>query len=243
MDKFINFCAGADISSLPGSPINALLINAFSNFKTDGEKERVEQLIDTAQPEWLILDSGGYQLKDAEEEIEKGNEITILMDKNKPMQPHKGIINLTPEHVVEAAVHVKPQIMIALDFPVKDLKDSPEEREREFRAKLGFNALWAIESSKLVEAAQSRGDLNDVKLLLPIQCYTLEQFNRYWHFIHSEGDIQFDGFSMPLRNLSLREAALFLIAFHKKSKKRMVHFLGEGNFSSIAFAAYLSKLD
>ncbi len=251
--QFINFCAGAGKDTLPiltepdGAHVNALLLNVFSNFKTERERKKTNELIGDSKAKYFMLDSGGFQLKVAMSEGKK-----ILMDKNQPLEPDHDVINITPEHVVGAAIYVDPQphILVALDSPVKDIHnfdknlDIKGQMEREFRSHVGLNVSWGAETARLVKAAKEQGKLSkDLRLLLPVQAYSIEQFSRYIKYLKSEGDIIFDGFSMPLRNLreiSFIEIAQFIIEFYKMGVKNF-HALGEANFKSISFLAYLSK--
>lgn len=120
--------------------------------------------------------------------------------------------------------------MVALDFPIDKIQEK-EKQEIEFRYKLGFNADWAIKTAEL-----RKKYCPDIRLLLPVQCYTTEHLEIFLRLI---GDIPFDGFSMPVRNLSTTEIALFLVRFYQLGIKQ-VHLLGVSSFFVIALAAYMA---
>ena len=306
MNRFVNFCAGASKSNLPGEGVRALLINIFSYCKTQKAIEKTNELITYSQAKHVMQDSGGYQLKLAEQKNKE-----ILMDETLRMKPlssfrltdeslkslksegfpskihaqlksikyqvfrgkreflealkkligkeetrkHKEmilehvevkeVINLTPKHNVDIATQIEPHILVGLDFPVKDLKDLKKDNVQpdvEFLNKLGHNLVWAVETAKQVKEVKLKNKLpQELKLFLPIQCYSLEQFEWFRHFLSKEDIDKFDGFSMPLRNLSLKETAKLVIRFYQLGIRRL-HFLGVGNFKHIAFAAFLPKL-
>jgi queuine/archaeosine tRNA-ribosyltransferase len=54
------------------------------------------------------------------------------------------------------------------------------------------------------------------------------------------GDIDFDGVSMPVRNLSINEIALFMLRFYQLGIKR-IHLLGTSKFFAIALSAYMAR--
>ena len=74
-------------------------------------------------------------------------------------------------------------------------------------------------------------------LFLPIQCYTLEDLA---HFMRQIEGITFDGFSIPVRALNLKEVTLFLMEFHRLGIKK-VHILGTTSFPMIALSAYFAR--
>ena len=156
----------------------------------------------------------------------------VICDKNKPINClGKDGLNLTPQHVVKAAQKINPDIMISLDFPIFTLSDQGEQ-EFEFRKKLGCNSSWAKETAELRQIY-----CPSINLFVPVQCYTLKQFDMFYDYIK---DINFDGFSMPVRNMDLKEIALFLIKFYQMGIRK-VHLLGTFSFFTIALAAYMAR--
>ena len=307
MNGFVNFCAGASKSNLPGEGVNALLINIFSYCKTPRAIETTIKLIKDSQAKHVMQDSGGYQLKLTEKENKEilMDEETLRMDplasfrltdeslenleseglpddiitqlkkimydvfrgKREFLEALKKVIgkeqtkrykemilehvevreviNLTPKHNVDIATEIRPHNLVGLDFPIKDLKDlkkSNVQPDVEFLNKLGFNLVWAVETARQVKEAKLKNKLSqELKLFLPIQCYSLEQFEWILYFLREENIDKFDGFSIPLRNVSLKETAKLVIRFYQLGIRRL-HFLGVGNFKHIAFAAFLPKL-
>jgi queuine/archaeosine tRNA-ribosyltransferase len=120
---------------------------------------------------------------------------------------------------------------VGLDYPIQKILD-PDEREFEFMRKLGFNVRWAIESAKLRKVL-----CPEVMFYLPIQCYDLNHLDLFLKLI---GDIDYDGVSMPERNLSPNEIALFMLRFYQLGKKRF-HLLGTSKFLAIALSAYMAR--
>ena len=173
-----------------------------------------------------MLDSGGYQLHVAEKDSKK-----ISFDENRPVIRNETEINLAPIHVMKSAAILKPDIVVGLDFPIKKISD-PEERKLEFMRKLGFNVIWAIECSELRKKL-----CPDVQFFLPVQCYDLDQFDQFINLIPG---VEYDGFSMPVRNLSISEIILFMVRFYQMGISQ-VHILGTSELFNIAVAAYMAR--
>jgi tRNA-guanine family transglycosylase len=222
MSQLIYFCAGLDSNICPAANIEAVLINT-PDFG-DGSKgiEEARKLRSISNAKKMMLDSGGFQLLKAEE-----NGLEISCEENEPIKRNNKI-NLSPMHVIRAAQDIKPDIFVALDFPIKKIFD-PSLQKIEFMRKLGFNITWAIQTSAL-----RKKYCPEIELFIPVQCYNLQQFNLFWERIKG---IEFDGFSMPVRNLKVPEIALFLVKFYQLGIKK-VHLLGTSSFFNIALAAY-----
>jgi tRNA-guanine family transglycosylase len=225
MGSLIYFCAGADKRMVSRRNIKALLLNVPNDARNERIIRRSLGLINSLGAQTVMLDSGGYQLLKRQE---KGWEIGF--DKEAPIyQPGK--INLTPWHVVQAAKALNPNILVALDFPVKKTKER-EDREKEFRAKLMLNVKWAIQTAKLREKY-----CPGIKLFIPVQCYSLEQLDIFFKKIQG---VVFDGVSMPVRNLKIEEIIRFLTRFRQMGIKR-VHLLGTSSFYNMALCAYVAR--
>lgn len=228
MGKLVNICAGADLKTLPVSRVEAILINAPNFSGNDKKINAAREMCLAARPEYLMLDSGGFQVLEGELKSKK-----MTFNPDIPMKCTGKEINLTPKHVMSAGAIHKPAIVVGLDFPVRKLKASEQhERQVEFMKKLNFNAQWTIES-----AFWHRQLCPQTKFFLPIQCYNLEQLET---FLDNIGNITFDGVSMPIRNLKVWEIVLFLVRFHQIGVKR-VHLLGTSSFFVIALCAYMAK--
>ncbi|MFZ4440996.1 MAG: hypothetical protein ACOYOS_21500 [Syntrophales bacterium] len=155
----------------------------------------------------------------------------MTFDSEQPMRITKKYFNIAPCHVVETAIEMKANSMVALDFPIRKIKD-PVEREREFRKKLGYNVSWAIETAKL------RKELcPNIDLFIPVQAYNLEQFDEFYAKIRG---VDFDGFSLPVRNMSMLDIAAFLFKMHTWGIRK-VHILGSTSLPVIIVCAYMSK--
>jgi queuine/archaeosine tRNA-ribosyltransferase len=225
MGNLVYFCSGADNRVVSGKNIKALLLNVPNDARNERVINRSLALIKSSGAQTVMLDSGGYQLLRSQE---KGWEIGF--DKEAPIyQPDK--INLTPWHLVQAAKALNPHIMVALDLPVKKMKEK-EEQEKEFQAKLKFNVEWAIETAKLREKY-----CPGIKLLIPAQVYSLGQLDIFFNKIQA---VHFDGVSMPVRNLNLEELSHFLIRFYQMGVKR-IHLLGTSSFYRMALCAFMAR--
>jgi queuine/archaeosine tRNA-ribosyltransferase len=225
MGFLVNFCAGTNREILPGKQVNALLLNVPQDGGSESAIKTSKVLIRVAKPKYFMLDSGGYQLLKAELENRR-----ITYDRTRPIS-WEDTVNLTPQHVVEVTARLRPDIMTALDFPVRKISDK-QEQEAEFMRKLGFNVRWAIETARLREF-----HCPEIDLFLPVQCYSLEHFELFHESIKG---VNFDGFSLPMRNLSVRGICLFLVKFYQIGIKR-VHLLGTSAFPTIALLSYLAR--
>lgn len=140
-------------------------------------------------------------------------------------------VYIVPRHVVETAIEMNVDSMVALDFPIRKIKD-PDEREKEFRKKLEYNVPWAIETAKL------RKELcPNIDLFIPVQAYNLEQFEEFYMRIRG---IDFDGFSFPVRNMTMVDIAAFLFKMHKWGIRK-AHVLGSTSLPVIIVCAYMSQ--
>ena len=223
---FVNSCAGASVEVLPARYLEAILLNVPNNGISPSAIRSAKWMLRWTQAKWSILDSGGFQLYEAQR---KGKKITF--DPSKPIICTDTLVNLTPRHDVDVAIEIQPNIMIALDFPIRKIPD-PEERELEFMEKLGPNARFARETSKLRAMY-----CPNIKLFLPVQAYTIEQLEIFLDLI---GDISYDGFSLPVRNLSPKEIFLFLVRFYQLGV-RSVHLLGTSKLVTVALLAFVAR--
>ena len=228
MEAPVVYCAGPNIRDLPGKKVNSILLNIVDYFYSDGEIARTNKMVECAAPTNYIIDSGGYSLLKKEE---KG--IRTFHIEYEPIK-YQGSINLTPRHIVIVVKKQKPHEFIALDFPVLPVQklSDPSQQESEFYRKLALNVPWAIETAKLRQKY-----CPEVGLLIPVQCYNIEQLEV---FLKAIDGIKFDGFSMPTRNMEISQIASFMIRFYKLGIDR-VHLLGATAFSTLALAAYMSR--
>jgi len=91
---------------------------------------------------------------------------------------------------------------------------------------------WAKETSKLWQKY-----CPDVKLLLALQCYNLNQAEEYYRSIDG---IKFSGISMPVRNMKLPEIGLIMARSWQLGIDRF-HLLGVTEFFTLALAAYMAR--
>jgi len=220
------FCAGVSVSVRPAQTIQNILFNVVDNAIDNNAVRVTKALIKLARPGKLILDSSGYQILQGEVQHKR-----LTTNSDLPIIHTKDRLNISPFHVVTAAVNIQPDIMIGLDFPIRKLS-TIEDQEKEYLFKSHYNATWASETALLREICCPH-----IQFFLPIQCYSLENLDHYMTLI---GDIPYDGISMPVRNLSLKEVALFLMRFHQMGVKK-VHILGTTSFKMIALCSYFAR--
>ena len=241
MGKFIHVCAGASSKvDLPTGSLKGLLVAVPTIAKNPRSLSKAKTFIQQANVEHFMLDSGGYQLLEKEEKAIKSKrtqgtlsndwEKTFLHDPEQPLFVN-GVLNLTPRHVIQTAMDIKPNKFMTLDFPIRKISDR-NEQEFEFGKKSKYNVSWTIKTAELRQE-----HCPEIQLFIPVQCYNLRQFKQFYEAIR---DLKFDGFALPVRNMNLRQIALFLEQFYRLGIRR-VHLLGTSSLSNMAFAAYMAR--
>ena len=226
MGKLEIFCAGVSIDVLPCRPLNNIMVNAPHEGSSSKAISNTLKLFQYANSTHTYLDSGGFQILVFEL---AGKQYTF--DLTYSLQMSDQGINITPEQIIAVAVEMQPEFFSALDFPIKILTDK-NEQEKEFLGKLGYNITWARKTANL-----RKERCPHIKLMIPVQVFSIEQFNEFFHYIK---DLEFDGLSMPVRNFDAHEIAVFLITFYKLNIP-MIHLLGTSTLLTTAMAAYMAK--
>jgi len=223
---FINYCAGVQEGILPAPHVDAILVNVPQQAAHAAAVKVTSRMLEKAKTRHCMLDSGGYQL--LRMELNGG---LVDLDPTMPLVYLKDRINLTPQHVIAAARKLRPGIVTALDMPVPKISN-PIKQDLEFKRKLGINLVYMTETARL-----RRRYCPEIELFIPIQCYTLEQFD----YIEKQlAHLEFDGLSLPTRNLDPGGIALFLLKFYQMGVRK-VHLLSVSNFTGIALAAYFAR--
>ena len=227
MGTFVNFCAGGSQPILPAPHVDAILVNVPQNANSDIAVRATLKMIEYASAEHFFVDSGGYQnLK-----IELINGI-INCDRSRPVICTKNEINISPEHVIEANMKLRPQIMTSLDLPVPKVSDTYQQYVH-FMKKLGPNLVWMMETASLRQKY-----CPEIELFIPIQCYDLDQFETYIEKPLLE--VNYDGLSLPTRNLEPGGITLFLLKFYQMGIRK-VHLLSVSSLTGLALAAYFAR--
>ena len=206
--------------------MEGLLISTGSDCITPKKIQETKEMLKIAKPKHLMNDSGGYQIYLAEK-----NGKAMTFDPERPLMITKKCFNLAPRHVIEKAIEMNADSMVALDYPIRKLKD-PKARRKEFQKKLPYNVAWAIETAEL-----RKKDCPGINLFIPVQAYNLKQFEEFYEKIKG---IDFDGFSLPVRNMSMKDIAMFLLKMHEWGVKK-VHILGSSSLPVISVCAYMSQ--
>jgi queuine/archaeosine tRNA-ribosyltransferase len=225
MGQLVNFCAGAELNVLPARHMDAMLINVPNDACSDSAIKSTKRMLKAANPFNVMLDSGGFQLHVGERDGKK-----ITFDEDRPLIRNKSEINIAPVLVMKPAAIIKPNIVVGLDFPIK--KADPSEQKMEFMRKLGFNVVWTKECFNLWKKL-----CPDIQFFVPIQCYDLIQLDQFISLIPG---VEYNGFSMPVRNLTDKGIILFMVRFYQMGV-RQVHILGTSKISVIAITAYTAR--
>ena len=220
------FHAATDVRSYPYKNVN-LLINTVHNAGTPANVKKTKRLMEISAPKHVMLDSGGSSIYKAEK---KGK--TILCNPNLPIYKDSEIkLNLTPDHVINAAIELNPDTIVALDFPLQK-RNTKDEQEQEFKKKLSKNLQWAEETGKLWA-----NNCPDANFLIPIQAKTIDQFEE---FMEGLSGLEFTGVSLPYRNLNPKLLVQILIRLWQL-KIPWVHILGTTSFPYLGIAAYFAR--
>jgi queuine/archaeosine tRNA-ribosyltransferase len=225
MGRHVNFLAGAELNVSPARHINAVLLNVLDDASSDSAINSTNRMLEFLRPTVVMMDSGGYQVHKGELDGKK-----ITFDKNRLLIRNEYEVNITPVHVMKAAAIIRPDILVGLDFPIK--KADLSDQKMEFMRKLGFNVVWTKECFNLWKKL-----CPDVQFFVPIQCYDLNQLNL---FISMITGVEYNGFSMPVRNLADKGIILFMVRFYQMGV-RQVHILGTSKISVIAITAYMAR--
>lgn len=223
--KLVYLCAGISNGRSPDY-VDGLLISTAGDCRTAGTIRGARAMIESKKPDYVMLDSGGYQFLNAEK---RGLPITSNPD--EPLKNTENGINVTCRHVPEMAIEMKANGMISLDLPVRKITD-PVEQEKEFRNKLSRNVQWAIETATLRKRLCPH-----IGLFIPMQAYNLKQLEELYQKICH---VEFDGLSLPVRNMTMVDLAAFLLKIHKWGIKT-VHILGSSALPVMSVCAYMSQ--
>lgn len=227
MGIFVNFCAGVSGDVLPSGQVWAILINPLQNACSDKIVSDTNKMFETVGTEYVMLDSGGYQV------LSKRDKAIITHDASLPLIYKPKRVNVATRHIVKSAWKFNPTpiIISSLDSPVDEETDLHEQRI-EFFNNIGLNIIWFMQMCRLKE------DLPPgTQIFIPVQCYNLSQFRAYEACLRG---LDYNGLSLPTRNLGPAGIALFLLKFYQMGVKR-VHLLSVSNFTGLALAAFFAR--
>ena len=227
MGTFVNYCAGVSREIQPAQSVEAILINVPQNAFSNAAVRETLKMFKCADTVHTMVDSGGYQ--NLQVMLNGG---IVECDRSKPMICSRYRSNIAPEHIIEANMKIRPEIMTSLDLPIPRVSD-PYQQYSEFIKKLGPNLVWMRETSLLRQRY-----CPEIELFIPIQCYDLSQFTAYIE--KPLMDLHFDGLSLPTRNLGSGGIALFLLKFYQMGVRK-VHLLSVSNLTGLALAAYFAR--
>jgi len=219
------FCAGGDLGTNPIEQSENWLYPVPGGASTPREIESTKTCIKVLNVKSIIQDSGGFQLYIAEL-----NKKVISFDPKLPVINDKNRINIHPVHLIKPAQMIRPDKMTCLDFPIGKVTDI-NEQQKEFLNKLGCNIYFTTETYRLHKKYGLKA-----KLFLSIQCYTIAQLD---YFLSRITDVEYDGISMPVRNLNVAELAVFIMKY-KQIGVHSLHLLGTMNFFHIALLSWLA---
>lgn len=219
-------CAGAGDGQLKSTTMKGVLFSTMNEGRNELKISATNELIKVLRPKHVMIDSGGYQIYSAEQK-----KIPMTFDPKSPLKNSRRYFNLAPEHVVNSAIKMKADSMVALDFPIRKIRNQ-DDQEIEFKRKLPQNVSWALKTARL-----RKKFCPNIELFIPVQAYNLKQFEIFYKKIKK---VDFDGFSLPVRNMSILDIATFLLKMYEWGIRK-VHILGSSSLSVISLCAYMSR--
>lgn len=235
MGIFINFIGGMDEDMLPiEQQIGGVIANTPYVLKSNENYLKTKRLFERSNVNYRMVDSGGFQMRLINDENEKiidpSQRTVIIMNPDLPIYLKKKF-NLCAEHVVKADELFKPDFIVSPDLPLPDQNDRDQQKFLYLNS-IGYNIYSAFQISYLLEQSGSTA-----KLLVPIQAYDLAEFQLYLNHLKY---IKYAGLSFPCRLMTLERMAVFFIKSFLAGVK-IIHVLGTGRFSYIAFIAYFAR--
>jgi tRNA-guanine family transglycosylase len=227
MGKLMIFGAGISSEKTLVGPVEAILLSAATVGESEATMRRTRNMLELLGWPIVMCDSGGFQV--LQKEIEG---LIPTFNMFEPMEFSKSRANISPKHVLEIAAQLDPTYLVCLDYPIRKDID-PSEFEREFYTKLDLNVDWATTTSLLLPEY----GLDHERLLIPVQCYTIDQFEIFWSMLDG---LQFGGLSMPIREMPNKEIVLFLRSMRHKAVQQ-VHILGSTKTELIAIGAFAAR--
>ena len=111
------FCAGARKGNLPRGGAKNLLVNVPVNGRNEKAVIKTQEMLSHFKSKFCMLDSGGFTILKGEE---KGKQLSF--DPTLPLTVSPNNVNLAPRHVIRAAIALQPDIMVALDYPIRKIR-------------------------------------------------------------------------------------------------------------------------
>lgn len=232
MVKVVNFCAGASMNFRPSMKVDGVLVNAINHGSTNHVADKCSDFLTDVGAVHTITDSGGFQiagLLDQYDVCRKNND-NQTVDKLKKKIEKILQVN-TPEVVCKIANKFSSDIVMALDMPISNFSDD-QLQANEFQKKVGVNLMWANDSIKF-----HRKYCPESKLILPLQCYNVDQIDKFLAGISSD---DFDGVSIPTRNHNIADIVKMITYIYSTGIKQ-IHILGSSKILVIAALSYLAR--
>jgi queuine/archaeosine tRNA-ribosyltransferase len=234
MGEYVNFISGISEDMLPLGEIGGILDNTPNILNTLNSYEKTKTIFDKSEASYRMIDSGGFQMFLINEEnlkiIDPAMRTMIIMNPALPITM-KRKFNLTAEHVALAVELLAPDIVVCPDLPTPKPND-PDQKRYLYLNSIGYNIYSAFQMSIILKEKGS-----SAKLLVPIQAYDLAELQLYLNHLKY---LHFDGLSFPCRLMTLERMAAFFVKAYIEGVK-IIHVLGTGRFSYIAFIAYFAR--
>jgi len=219
--------ASGQITELPFNN-DPLLINLLDNCNSAASIIKTNEMISKAAPRRVVFDYSGFSVSTA-----RTNQKEITFDDSKGIRRTTNGINLPYAQLLPPISKIEAANLeiIPLDNPVETIKNI-DEQDTEFKKKVEFNIKSAHRTARYIKK-----HCPNHKLLIPLQCYDINQLDKYLREID---DLAYDGLAFPTRSMSLMMMASFLIRLFQVGIKR-VHVLGINGFFKLGLSAFMAR--
>ncbi|HOO41609.1 MAG TPA: hypothetical protein PK653_09190, partial [Syntrophales bacterium] len=127
MGIFLPVCSGAGLNLIPSPPPESMLVSVAS-CGTVASTMTIQELIKLSEARKIFLDNGMFTFF---RKLEKGER--VIFDNSRPIYPRGVAMNLTGIHAIEAAVALRPHVLIVTDLPVPKMKEPYDHGDQELR--------------------------------------------------------------------------------------------------------------
>lgn len=230
MGLFLPVCSAANTKLMPDPKPESILVSVAS-CGTESATKKLQDVIEMVKPRKLILDNGMYSFFT---KLQNGDR--MIFDDSRPIYPKNVGMNLTAVHVIQAAMVLKPDVMIVPDLPVQRLlkADKRDHGDEEFN----FMGVTYHNLTRAEEITQLRAKYcPDVELYYTFQGYTLYHFERIMRELNG---LQFEGYCLATRVLSWNKILAIMILLRQHGVKK-IHILAGSNMPTMAVGAFAAR--
>ncbi|HPL67579.1 MAG TPA: hypothetical protein PLG94_13685 [Smithellaceae bacterium] len=228
MGIFLPVCSGAGLNLIPSPPPESMLVSVAS-CGTVASTMTIQELIKLSEARKIFLDNGMFTFF---RKLEKGER--VIFDNSRPIYPRGVAMNLTGIHAIEAAVALRPHVLIVTDLPVPKMKEPYDHGDQELR----FMTTTYHNLIRAKEVSQLRAEYcPDVELYYTFQGYNLNQIERVMKELNG---LQFEGYCLATRALPWNKLIAMMLMLHCYGARK-IHVLAGSNMPIMAVGAFMAR--